>query len=146
MSSNQFITRFTSDTLPKAIGPYCTANVVNMKGVKTIYTSGIIALTKDSSALISEDVEEQTKACLTNLKILLEENDACLKDVVKVLIFLKDMEDFSKVNTIYSTYFTNNYPARSCVQVSRLPKDAKIELEVIAYKQVEVEEQVNNKI
>lgn len=146
MSSNQFITRFTSDTLPKAIGPYCTANVVNMKGVKTIYTSGIIALTKDSSALISEDVEEQTKACLTNLKILLEENDACLKDVVKVLIFLKDMEDFSKVNTIYSTYFTNNFPARSCVQVSRLPKDAKIELEVIAYKQVEVEEQVNNKI
>lgn len=129
-----FITRCVGKKFPKPVGPYSAANIVNHNGFKAIYTSGIIGFELNEPKLISECIEEQTRTSLTYLKNLLEENDATLKDVVKVLIFVVDLNDFARVNKVYSEFFTDNFPSRSCVQVAKLPKDAKIEIEAVAYK------------
>ena len=84
--------------------------------------------------LVSEDVQEQTKQSLENLKAILTEAGYSFTDVVKVGIFIKDMNDFGKINEIYAEYFTETKPARACVEVARLPKDVKIEIELVAVK------------
>ncbi|MDT0694095.1 RidA family protein [Staphylococcus chromogenes] len=112
---------------PAAVGPYSHASVVN----GLVYTSGQIPLNLEGN-IVSDDVETQTKQVFENLKAVLEATGSDLEHVVKVLVFLSDMENFQKVNEVYGTYFTSHKPARSAVEVARLPKDVKIEIEVIA--------------
>lgn len=113
---------------PAALGPYSQA----IQAGNTIYVSGQIPFVPETMTLVSEDVQEQTKQALENVKAVLEEAGASLNDVVKVSVFIKDMNDFGLINEIYATYFTENKPARACVEVARLPRDVKIEIEVIA--------------
>ncbi|PTF78774.1 RidA family protein [Staphylococcus chromogenes] len=112
---------------PAAVGPYSHASVVN----GLVYTSGQIPLNLEGN-IVSDDVETQTKQVFENLKAVLEAAGSDLEHVVKVLVFLSNMENFQKVNEVYGTYFTSHKPARSAVEVARLPKDVKIEIEVIA--------------
>lgn len=112
---------------PDAIGPYSQAIKVN----NMIYTSGQLGINPETGEL-PEQLEEQAHQVFKNLKAVLEEAGASLDHVVKTLVFLADMNDFVAVNDIYKQYFTSNYPARSAVEVARLPKDAKLEVEAIA--------------
>jgi len=115
-----------TNNAPEAIGPYSQAvKVGNM-----IFTSGQIALTPDGKFL-DEDVKTQTKQVCENLKAVLKEAGADIKDVVKTTIFLADINDFSAVNEVYGEYFSHK-PARSTVAVKDLPKGAKVEIECIA--------------
>lgn len=114
---------------PAAIGPYSHAVVVN----NMVYTSGQIPLTINGE-LVSEDVAAQTKQVLDNLSAVLEESGSNLNSVVKTTIFISDMNDFPIINEVYGEYFNEHLPARSCVEVSRLPKDVKVEIEAVALK------------
>ena len=117
-----------TEKAPAALGPYSQA----IKAGNTIYVSGQIPLIPETMEIISDDVQEQTKQSLENVKAVLEAAGATLNDVVKASVFIRDMNDFAKINEIYATYFTENNPARACVEVARLPKDVKVEIEVIA--------------
>ena len=112
---------------PKAIGPY--AQAVNVNGF--IYTSGQIPVTAEG-LLVDGTIEEQTNQVFENLKAVLEAASSSLDKVVKATVFLTDINDFAEMNDIYARHFGAHTPARSCVQVSRLPKDVHIEIEVIA--------------
>ncbi len=112
---------------PEAIGPYSQGVIVN----NMFYSSGQIGLTQEGD-LSGDDVATQTHQVFENLKAVLEEAGASLDTVIKTTVFLKDMDDFPQVNEIYGSYFVEHKPARSCVEVSKLPKDVKIEVEVIA--------------
>lgn len=112
---------------PGAIGPYSQA----IKVGNFVYTSGQIPLDPVSGELIS-DIRKATERSLENVKAILEEAGTSMDKVVKTVVFLKDMNDFVAVNEVYARYFTENPPARSCVEVSKLPKDAVIEIEVVA--------------
>lgn len=118
-----------TDNAPKAIGPYSQGIIIN----DLIYTSGQIAIDPESQQFINGNIEEQTRVVLNNIKAILEEAGSSLNKAVKVTIFLQDMSTFNIVNTIYSEFFIEK-PARSTVEVSRLPKDALIEIECIATK------------
>jgi 2-iminobutanoate/2-iminopropanoate deaminase len=118
----------TSNNAPKAIGPYSQAIVLN----NVLYTSGQIGLDPQTGDL-KIGIEEQVKQVMENLKALLKEADMDFLNVVKTTIFLKSMEDFALVNQIYASYFNENPPARSCVEVSALPKGALVEIELIAH-------------
>ena len=110
---------------PGAIGPYS-------QGISTdsmVYTSGQLGMTPDGK--MPETVEEQTKNSLENVKAVLEAAGSSMDKVVKTTVFLKDMNDFAAFNEVYAQYFTKN-PARSCVEVSALPKDSRVEIEVVA--------------
>ena len=112
---------------PQAIGPYSQA--IKVQGF--VYTSGQIALMPNGQ-LAGNDVEVQTHQVLKNLHYVLEAAGAHLNDVIKTTIYLADMNDFEKVNAIYAKYFGTHRPARSTVEVSRLPKDVKVEIDCIA--------------
>ncbi|SIR59601.1 2-iminobutanoate/2-iminopropanoate deaminase [Peribacillus simplex] len=112
---------------PGAIGPYSQAIKVD----NSIFVSGQLPVNPQTGE-IPEDIKEQTKQSLNNVKEILETAGASLEDVVKVTVFLKDLLNFSEVNEIYGEFFAKNYPARCCVEVSRLPKDAGVEIEVMA--------------
>ncbi|WP_281191242.1 RidA family protein [Staphylococcus schleiferi] len=112
---------------PNAVGPYSHASVVN----GLVFTSGQIPLTLDGE-IVSDCVQKQTDQVLENLKVVLEAAGSDLNHVVKALIFLSDMENFQKVNEVYEKYFDTHRPARSAVEVARLPKDVKVEIELIA--------------
>lgn len=118
-----------SKNAPEAIGPYCHAVVVN----NMVYTSGQIPLTLQGE-LVSEDVQEQTKQVLDNLSAVLKDSGASLDSVVKTTIFISDMNDFPLINEVYGEYFNVHLPTRSCVEVSRLPRDVKVEIEAVALK------------
>lgn len=111
---------------PEALGPYSHATVVN----DLVFTSGQIPLTLDGN-IVSDDVQEQTKQVLENLTVVLQEAGSDLDSVVKATIFISDMNNFQKINEIYGDYFGKYQPARSCVEVARLPKDVKVEIEMI---------------
>ena len=111
---------------PEALGPYSHATVVN----DLVFTSGQIPLTLDGN-IVSDDVQEQTKQVLENLTVVLQEAGSDLDSVVKATIFISDMNNFQKINEIYGDYFGKYQPARSCVEVARLPKDVKVEIELI---------------
>ena len=119
-----------SDNVPNPIGPYSQAVGIG----NLIFTSGQIALDADSGMMVNSNIEEETKKVMHNLENLLREAGSSFSKVIKTSIFLKDMEDFVTVNSIYASYFEDNYPARETVQVSRLPKDANVEISMIAYK------------
>ena len=112
---------------PAAIGPYSQA--VEANGF--VFASGQIPI-DPATGQIPEGIEAQAKQALVNVKNLVEASGLTLDNVVKTSVFIKDMNDFAKVNEIYATFFTGQFPARSCVEVARLPKDVLIEVEVIA--------------
>ena len=114
---------------PGAIGPYSQGIIVG----DFVYTSGQIPI-NPATGVMETDIKVATKQSMENVKAILEEAGTSLENVVKTSIFLKDLNDFAAVNEVYGTYFTENPPARSCVQVAKLPKDAVIEIEVIATK------------
>ena len=117
-----------SENAPKPIGPYSQA----VKSGNTIYFSGQIALDPQTGAFVSEtDVVAQTNQVMKNIGALLESCGANYSNIVKSSIFLKDMNDFPKVNDAYAKYFSDVFPARETVEVSRLPKDALVEISVI---------------
>lgn len=119
-----------TDKAPAAIGPYSQAVVVN----DMVYTSGMIPIIPETGELETGDIKAQAKQAISNLAALLEASGSDMSSVVKTTVFISDMNDFAAVNEVYATFFTDNYPARSCVQVARLPKDVKIEIEAIAIK------------
>ena len=115
---------------PEAIGPYSQAIEAN----GTLYISGQIPLNPETMNVISDNITEQTHQCLKNIDAILHAAGYTLNHVVKCGIFLNNMTDFSEVNEIYGQYFNEQKPARSCVQVARLPRDVKIEIEAFAVK------------
>jgi 2-iminobutanoate/2-iminopropanoate deaminase len=112
---------------PAAIGPYSQGIVHN----NLFFSSGQIPLTKEG-VMIDGDVKEQTHQVFGNLKAVLNEAGSSLDQVIKATVFIKDMNEFADINEVYGEYFSDHKPARSCVEVARLPKDAKVEIEVIA--------------
>jgi len=117
-----------TDRGPKAIGPYSQA--IRANGF--IFLSGQIALDPATQQLIEGGVAEQTERVLENLKAIVEAAGASLHHVVKTTVFLKDMNEFAAMNEVYSRYFVRNPPARSTVEVARLPKDVRVEIDLIA--------------
>lgn len=118
----------TTDRGPKPIGPYSQA----IKANGFLYLSGQVALDPKSGEMAGSDIRQQTERVLENIKGILEAAGADHHHVVKTTVFLKDMNDFPAMNEVYARYFTSAPPARSTVQVSRLPKDALVEIEVTA--------------
>ena len=115
---------------PAALGPYSQAVEVN--GV--LFVSGQIPFVPETMAFISEDIQDQTKQSLENIGAILEAAGYTFKNVIKATVFIKNMEDFALMNEVYNEYLGNIKPARACVEVARLPKDVKVEIEVIAVK------------
>lgn len=120
----------STEKAPAAIGPYSQA----VEAGNMIFVSGQLPMDPATMTFVSEDIQEQTKQCLTNLVAILNEAGYGNKDIVKVTVFLKDMNDFGKMNEMYATFFTDHKPARAAVEVARLPKDAQIEIEAVAVK------------
>jgi len=119
---------FSTQKAPAAIGPYSQA----IRFGKFLFISGQIPVNPDTMETVKGTIEEQTVQVISNIKAILESAGMELTDVVKTSLFLKRLEDFDRVNNIYKSYFADNPPARSTVEVSRLPKDADIEIEAIA--------------
>jgi 2-iminobutanoate/2-iminopropanoate deaminase len=117
-----------SNKAPAALGPYSVAISTD----RMVFTSGQIGLDPASGELVEGGIEGQTRQVLTNLKNVLEASGSSLESVVKTLVFLKDMGDFSKMNAIYGEFFFQDPPARSTVAVAGLPKGALVEIEVTA--------------
>lgn len=112
---------------PAAIGPYSQAVLVN----GMLFTSGVIPIDPETNTLVEGDVTVQARQAIGNLKNLIEASGSSMDKVVKTTVFIKDMNDFGKINDIYKDFFTSDFPARSCVEVARLPKDVLIEIEAI---------------
>ena len=119
----------STDKAPAAIGPYSQAIEVN----GMVYTSGVIPV-DPATGNIPQGSVEQAKQALTNLSNLLEAAGTSMDNVIKTTVFIKEMNDFGAINEVYATYFTGDFPARSCVEVARLPKDVMLEIEAIAIK------------
>jgi 2-iminobutanoate/2-iminopropanoate deaminase len=117
-----------TDKAPKAIGPYSQA----IRAGNLLFLSGQIPIDPKTGELIGEDIRQQTQRALENIKGLLESQGLGMGDVIKVTIFLRDMGNFNQVNEVYATYFSSSPPARSTVEVARLPRNAEIEIEAIA--------------
>ena len=117
-----------TDKAPKAIGPYVQANVVG----NLLFTSGQIPLSPETGEVAGQTIEEQTEQVLKNVEAILTEAGTDFNHVVKTTCFLKNMSDFVAFNQVYQKAFQTNFPARSAVEVARLPKDVLIEIEVIA--------------
>ena len=122
-------TIISTDKAPAAIGPYSQAIEVN----GMVFTSGVIPV-NPATGEIAEGIEAQAKQAIGNLVALLGEAGVSVDNVIKTTVFIKNMDDFAKVNAVYSEFFTKDCPARSCVEVARLPKDLLIEVEVTAIK------------
>lgn len=116
-----------TDKAPAAIGPYSQA----IEAGGFVFASGQIPV-DPATGNIPEGIEAQAKQALTNVKNLMEASGLSMENIVKTSVFIKDMNDFAKVNEVYATFFDIDFPARSCVEVARLPKDVLIEVEVIA--------------
>lgn len=112
---------------PAAIGPYSQGIIAGDK----LFTSGQIPIVPETGA-IPETVEEQAAQAFKNLSKIVEAAGSDMSKVIKTVVFIKDMNDFAVINEIYAKYFTEPYPARSCVEVARLPKDVMLEVEAIA--------------
>ena len=118
----------STDSAPTAIGPYSQAVISN----GMVFTAGQIAINPESGVIESNDLEGQIRQVLDNLAAVLKAAGTSLKNIVKVTVFMIDLNDFDKLNEIFEDYFPEDPPARSAVQVSRLPKDVLVEIEAIA--------------
>lgn len=117
-----------TEKAPKAIGPYSQA----IQAGNLLFLSGQIPIDPATGEVVKGGIQQQTRQVLENIKGLLESQGLGMKDVVKVTIFLKDMENFKPLNELYATYFPSSPPARSTVEVARLPRNVDVEIEVIA--------------
>ena len=124
--SCQNIKVIATDKAPAVLGPYSQGLIVG----DFVYTSGQIPINV-STGKIPEGIVNQTEQALENIKAILEAGGSSIDKVVKVTVFIKDMNDFNKVNEVYSRFFTKVHPARSCIEVARLPKDVLIEIEAV---------------
>ncbi len=115
---------------PKAIGPYSQA----IQAGPFLYVSGQLPVNSETGNIISNDVDLQTSQVLQNIESILTEAGYTFDDVVKVHVYLSDMNDFKEVNKVYATYFSEPFPARIAIEVARLPMDVKVEIDCIAYK------------
>ena len=119
-----------TDKAPQAIGPYSQA----VEAGDLIFTSGVIPIDPATGELCTGDVKEQATLAISSLKALVEAAGSDIDHVVKTVVFIKNMDDFGAINEVYSTFFKKDCPARSCVEVARLPKDVLIEIEAVALK------------
>ncbi len=119
----------STDKAPAAIGPYSQAIEVN----GMVFTSGVIPV-DPQTGVIPATIEEQANQAFSNLKNLIEASGATIDKAIKTTVFIKEMNDFGKINEIYATYFKEPFPARSCVEVARLPKDVMLEVEAVVSK------------
>lgn len=120
----------STEKAPAAIGPYSQAIVVD----NMVFTSGVVPIDPATGNVVEGDIKVQATRVFDSMKALLEAAGSSCEGVVKTTVFIKDMNDFAALNEIYATYFTGDFPARSCVEVARLPKDVLIEMEAIALK------------
>ena len=119
----------STDKAPAAIGPYSQAIEVN----GMVFTSGVIPV-DPQTGVIPATIEEQANQAFSNLRNLIEASGATIDKVIKTTVFINEMNDFGKINEIYATYFKEPFPARSCVEVARLPKDVMLEVEAVVAK------------
>lgn len=117
-----------SSNAPAAIGPYSQA----IKAGNLLFVSGQIPLNPKTGNMVQENIEAETHQVMKNLQAILTEAGGTFANVVKATIFIKNMNDFAQINTVYASYFTGTFPARETVEVARLPKDANVEISVIA--------------
>jgi len=118
----------STEKAPAAVGPYSQG----MKAENIIFTSGQLAIDSKTGEICTGDIQKETRMCLESVKAILETANATLNNVVKVTVFVTDMGNFSLINEVYAEYFTDHKPARSLVEVSKLPKGGDIEIEAIA--------------
>lgn len=118
-----------TEKAPAAIGPYSQA----IKVGSFLFCSGQIPINPRTKQIVDGGIEEQTKMALENLKAVIEAGGSSLSNVVKTTVFLKNMNDFAKMNEVYSLYFKENPPARAAIEVARLPKDVLVEIEAIVF-------------
>ncbi len=116
-----------TDKAPGAIGPYSQA----IKTDSLVFVSGQLALDPVSGNLVDDDISAETRQALTNLQHILDAAGSSLSKVVKTTVFIKNMDDFPIINDVYGDFFNQNPPARACVEVARLPKDANVEIEAV---------------
>lgn len=120
----------STNNAPAAIGPYSQANIFG----NMIFASGQIPLEPATGEIVGTTIEEQTHQVLKNVRALMEAAGSSMEKVLKTTVFIKNMDDFAKMNAVYAEYFTEgSYPSRSAVEVARLPKDVLVEIETIAY-------------
>lgn len=119
----------SSQKAPKALGPYSVANRYG----DFVFLAGQLGILPESGELAQGGIKSETKQALANLTHVLEAAGSSLENVVKTTVFLRDMNDFSAMNEVYAEFFTHNFPARSTVQVAALPKNAAVEIELIAF-------------
>ena len=117
-----------TENAPAAIGPYSQA----VKAGNLLFVSGQVPFVPETMEIVEGDVKAQTAQSLKNLQAILKEDRADFSNVVKTTVFIKDMNEFAQINEVYAEYFGENKPARACVEVARLPKDVKVEIELIA--------------
>lgn len=122
------ILSISTSKAPGAVGPYSQG----IKAGNLIFTSGQLPIVPETGELLKGDIKEETRQCLKNVEAILKEAGATLENIVKVNIYIVDMDMFLSINEAYEEYFDEHKPARSCVEVSRLPKDGNIEIEAIA--------------
>lgn len=113
---------------PGAIGPYSQGIIAG----NMIYTSGQLPIDPETGEMVAAEIALQTRMCLKNVKAILEEAGSNMDKIVKTTVYLSDMANFVKMNEVYQEFFSGDYPARSAYQVARLPKDALVEIEVVA--------------
>ncbi|MBN1145953.1 MAG: RidA family protein [Anaerolineales bacterium] len=118
----------TAEKAPKAIGPYSAATCFG----ELVYTAGQLGLDPATGDLVAGGVQAETRQALTNLKNVLEAAGSSLEQVLKTTVFLRDIQDFAAMNAVYAEFFTQNFPARSAIQVAALPKGGAVEIEAVA--------------
>ena len=119
----------TTSKAPKAIGPYSQAIKID----NLIFTSGQIPLDPKTNTIISDNFQEQVKQCLENIQGILNEESLTIHHIIKLTVYLIDLSRFDELNQVFEVFFKDYYPARSAVEVSRLPKDSQVEIEAIFY-------------
>ena len=120
----------STNKAPQAIGPYSQGMIAG----NMVYTSGQLGIDPTNGEIVSSSIQDEARQSLKNVEAVLKEAGAELTDVIKTTVFVKDLNQFAEINEVYSEFFSEHKPARSCVEVARLPKDGNIEIEAIALK------------
>ena len=123
-------TIISTTSSPSPIGPYSQAVLAG----NTLYVSGQIAISPETGKMVQQSIMDEAKQVMTNIEAILKEAGMGFENIVKTTIFLKNITDFVNVNQVYGSYFTGDFPARETIEVARLPKDANVEISVIAVK------------